>query len=80
MVDVRVILLVEGDIMGEYLHPYIESGALRVLYVYVLWLQTHQRRDGLSHYQNSTSLLAFDSIFERFLGTDVGWCEGRTLG
>ena len=28
-VDVRVILLVEGDIMGEYLHPYIESGTLR---------------------------------------------------
>ena len=29
-VDVRVILLVEGDTMGEYLHPYIESGTLRV--------------------------------------------------
>ena len=30
--------------------------------------------------KNSTSLSAFDSIFERFLGTGVDWCEGRTLG
>jgi hypothetical protein len=29
-VDVRVILLVEGDTMGEYLHPYIELETLRV--------------------------------------------------
>jgi hypothetical protein len=30
LVDVRVILLVEGDIIGEYLHPYIELETLRV--------------------------------------------------
>ena len=30
MVDVRVILLVEGDTIGEYLHPYIELETLRV--------------------------------------------------
>jgi hypothetical protein len=29
-VDVRVVLLVEGDTMGEYLHPYIELRTLRV--------------------------------------------------
>jgi hypothetical protein len=28
-VDARVILLVEDDTMGKYLHPYIESGTLR---------------------------------------------------
>ena len=28
-VDVRVILLVEGDIMGKHLRPYIESKTLR---------------------------------------------------
>ncbi len=28
-VDVRVILLVEGDIMGKHLRPYIESETLR---------------------------------------------------
>ena len=33
-VGVRVILLVEDNTMGKYLHPYIESGTLRV-YVYV---------------------------------------------
>jgi hypothetical protein len=30
LVDVRVILLVEGDTMGEYLHPHIELETLRV--------------------------------------------------
>ena len=30
LVDVRVILLVEDDTMGEYLHPYIELGTFRV--------------------------------------------------
>ena len=30
LVDVRVILLVEDNTMGKYLHPYIESGTLRV--------------------------------------------------
>ena len=29
LVDVRFILLVEDDKMGDYLHPYIESGTLR---------------------------------------------------
>jgi hypothetical protein len=29
LVDVRVILLVEDNTMGKYLHPYIESGTLR---------------------------------------------------
>jgi hypothetical protein len=147
-VDVRVILLAEGDTMGEYLHPYIELETLRVyMHVCTLMVWTHQRRDGLSHYQNSTSLSALGSIlkdfwepmsvdvrvillveddktiyipcrvgnswgfhvyvhdgynastkrwtltlpkfdepfgarfhFERFLGTDVGRCEGHTLG
>jgi hypothetical protein len=39
LVDVRVILLVEADKMGEYLHPYIESGTLRVC---TLWTRTYQ--------------------------------------
>ncbi len=30
MVDVRVILLVEGDTMGEYLHPHIELETLKI--------------------------------------------------
>jgi hypothetical protein len=29
LVDVRVILLVEDNTMGKYLHPYIESGTVR---------------------------------------------------
>jgi hypothetical protein len=29
LVDVRVILLVEDNTMGKYLHPYTESGTLR---------------------------------------------------
>jgi hypothetical protein len=34
-VGVKVVLLVEKDIMGKHLHPYIESRTLRV-FVYVL--------------------------------------------
>ncbi len=30
-VGVKVVLLVEGDIVGEYLHPHIESKTLGVL-------------------------------------------------
>jgi hypothetical protein len=37
-----------------------------------LYTTVYQRKVRLSHYRNSTSLSAFDSIFERFLGTDVG--------
>jgi hypothetical protein len=58
-VGVKVVLLVEGDTMGEYLHPYTEFlGSSHA------W--THQRRDGLSHYQNLTSLSVSSSIFENF--------------
>ncbi len=58
-VGVKVVLLVEGDTMGEYLHPYTEFlGSTHA------W--THQRRDGLSHYQNLTSLSAFGSVLKDF--------------
>jgi hypothetical protein len=68
-VDMRVILLVEADTVGEYLHPYIESGTLRVYTrMYTMVLRTHQQRDGLSNYQNSTNLSALGSIFGRFFG------------
>ena len=45
-------------IMGGYLHSYTEFRTLRV--------RTYQRRDGLSHYQNLTSLSAFGSILKIF--------------
>ena len=63
--------------MGKYLHPYIELRTLRV----DTCIRTHQRRDGLSHYQNLTSLSVFGSILKDFffLGTDVGKCEGCTF-
>ena len=67
LVGVKVVLLVGDDTMGEYLHPYTEFGALEVythMYIVVLW--THQRRDGLSHYQNSMSLSTFGSILKYF--------------
>ena len=105
---------------------------LRTTRLSTRWLQAYQQKDGLSHYQNSMSLLAFSSIlkdfwepmsidarvvllveddktmytmatsvstkrwiltlpkfdepfgfwfhFERFLGIDVGRCEGHTFG
>ena len=40
--------------------------------LYARWLQAFQQKDRLSHLiQNLTSLSAFGSIFESFLGTDV---------
>jgi hypothetical protein len=58
-VGVRVILLVEDNMMGEHLHPYTEFlGSTHA------W--THQRRDGLSHYQNLTSRSASGSILKIF--------------
>ena len=76
----KVVLLVEH--MGDYLHPHIELGLLKVythMYIMVLW--THQRRGGLSHYQNLTSLSAFGTILKDFFfKTDAGWCERHTLG
>jgi hypothetical protein len=60
-VGVRVILLVKDDAMGEHLYPYIGAETLGFTYAW-----THQRRDGLSHYQNLTSLSASDSILKIF--------------
>ena len=68
---------------GSGWHGWISTSPHRVgnslgLHVCTRW--TSQRGDGLSHHWKLTSLSALGSIFERFLGTDVGWCEGHTLG
>jgi hypothetical protein len=78
-IGVKVILLVGGDIVGEYLHPYTELGTLKVyMNVYTMdkstkrWTFTSPKIDkpfGVRfHFENF------------FLGTDVDWCEGHTLG
>jgi hypothetical protein len=81
-IGVKVILLVGGDIVGKHLHPYIESRTLRVnTYVHYGYRLINKEID--SHItKNLTSLSAFGSILKKkkFLGTDVGWCEGHTLG
>jgi hypothetical protein len=77
-VDVRVILLVEGDTMGEYLHPRIELETLRV-YTCTYTVDNSMKKWTLTSLKiDEPFSLRFH--FERFLGTDVGWCEGRTLG
>ena len=44
-VYMRVTLLVEADTMGEYLHPYIESGTLRVyMRMYTMVMDSSIRR------------------------------------
>jgi hypothetical protein len=81
LVDVRVILLVEDNTMGKHLHPYTESGTLRVnTYVHYGYRLINKEID--SHItKNLTSLSAFGSILKKkILGTDVDWCEGHTLG
>jgi hypothetical protein len=77
-VGVRVVLLVEDDTMGKHLHPYIESRTLRVnMYVHSGLIN---KEIGFHTSKNLTGLSALGSILKNFLGTDVGWCEGRTLG
>jgi hypothetical protein len=63
--------------MGKYLHSYIESGTLRA-YTCMYTTDKSTKRWTFT-LPKLTSLSAFSSI-ERFLGTGVGWCEGRTLG
>ena len=79
-VGVKVVLLVEDDTMVKHLYPYIQSRTLKV-YVYVHYGYGLINKE-INFYitKNSTSFSTFGSIFERFLGTDVGLCEGRTLG
>ena len=69
--------MVEGDTMSEYLHPHVELETLRV-FMYMMDKSTKRW---------ALTLLKIDELFgirfhffEKFLGTDVSWCEGRTLG
>ena len=77
-VGVRVILLVGDNTMGDYLYPYMELETLRV-YTCMYMMDTSTKRWTLT-------LPKFDEPFgirfhfEKFLGTDVSWCEGCTLG
>jgi hypothetical protein len=77
-VGVRVVLLVEDNAMGKHLHPYIESRTLRVnMYVHSRLIDKEM---GFHTSKNLMGLSALGSIFGRFLGTNVDWCEGHTLG
>jgi hypothetical protein len=50
LVNVRVILLVEGDTIGEYLHHHIELETLRVYTcMYTMVMDTSIRRRTLTH-------------------------------
>ena len=79
-VSVKVILLVRGDIVGEYLHFCTELETFRIyMRMYMVdkstkrWILTSSEIDepfGLRFH--------FEKLF--FLGTDVGWCESHTLG
>ena len=65
---VAIIGRCEGqDDMGGYLHPHIESRILRV-YTHMYTADVIDKEIDFHTPKNSTSLLAFGSIFERFLG------------
>ena len=65
---VTVIGQCEGrDDMGRYLHPHIESRILRV-YTHMYTANFIDKEIDFHTTKNSTSLSAFGSIFERFLG------------
>jgi hypothetical protein len=64
LVDMRVILLVENEKMGEYPHPHM---GVEKLLGFTRWSWTHQQGDGFSYYQSSTS-----ELWKNFGGTDVG--------
>jgi hypothetical protein len=79
-VGVKVILLVEDNTISKHLYPYINFRTLRVhVYVHYGYGLLNKEID-LHITKNSTSLSVLGSIFERFLRTDVDWCEGHTLG
>jgi hypothetical protein len=81
LVDVRVIILVEENTMGKYLHPYTESGTLRAYTCMYIMVTTHQQGDRLSHHQKFDEPIGIQFYFgKKILRTDVGWCKGRTLG
>jgi hypothetical protein len=76
-VDVRVILLVKDD-RTTYIPIELETlGVFMCMYMMIIGISTKR---WLSHYQNSMSLSALGSILKNFWGTDVGRCEGHTLG
>ena len=81
MVYVRVILLVEVDKMGEYLHPHTELETPRVyvcMYTVVMGASTKRWILILSKFDEP---FGPGSIFwKNFGGTDVGRCESHTLG
>jgi hypothetical protein len=81
LVYVRVILLVEVEKMGEYLHPHIELETPRVyMHTYMVdkstkrWILTSLKID-----EPFGPWFHFEKPFF-FLGTNVGWCESHTLG
>jgi hypothetical protein len=74
LVDVRVILLVEDNTMGKYLHPYTESGTLRAYTCMYTMVTTHQQGDRLSYHQK------FDEPFGvRFYFEKIFW-EPMSVG
>jgi hypothetical protein len=61
-IGVKVVFLVDRQHNGYVsTFPHKVENSLGLTHVW-----THQRRDGLSHYQNLTSLSAFDSILKDF--------------
>jgi hypothetical protein len=66
LVDVRVILLVEDNPMGKYLHPYTESGTLGAYTCIYTMVTTHQQGDRLSHHQKFDKPFGGWFHFERF--------------
>ena len=80
-VGVKVVLLVEDNTMGEYLHPYIELGFLKVythMYTMVMDSSTKRWTFILPKFDEPFALGSILKDFF-FLRTDVGWCEGHTL-
>ena len=66
------------DKMDEYIHPHIESEALRVfMCMHIMVTNASTRRWTLTPPKFDEP---FDPRlhFEIFGGTDIGWCEGHT--
>ena len=78
LVDVRVILLVEVDKMGEYLHAHMELETPRV-YTMVMDASTRRWTLTLPKFDEPLSP-RFHFKKKKKLGIVVGQCEGHTLG
>ena len=79
LVEMRVILLVENDTMGDYLHFLTELKTFRI-YMRMYTVDKSTKRWILTSLKIGEPFGPQFHFWKNFGGTDVGRCESHTLG